>query len=262
MKKIITLLGMLLALKLSAGDDDFCGIRNTTFQSGENITYHIYYTLAGVYVMGGEASFTVNIEQLNNKAVYHMVGQGKTNSFFDGFFKVRDRYESFVDTSTLQPLKFIRNVQEDKYKKKESITFNHDEGTATSENGTHKTPNCIQDAISAVYYARNINFDKYKVNDKIPFDLFIDDETFHLYIRYLGKEKVKTRFGKFNAIKFKPLVIKGNTFKGGENMTVWVTNDGNRLPIRIESDISVGSVKIDMMSYKNLRYPLSAFISF
>lgn len=262
MKKICTLIFILLTLKLSAGDDDFCGIRNTTFQAGENITYHIYYTLAGVYVMGGEASFTTSIEQLNGKIVYHIIGQGKTNSFFDGFFKVRDKYESYIDTTTMQPLKFVRNVQEDQYKKKEIITFNHDAGTATSGDGVYKTSNCVQDAISSVYYARNINFDKYKVNDKIPFDLFIDNETFHLYIRYLGKEKVKTRFGKFNAIKFKPLVIQGNTFKGGENMTVWITNDANRLPIRIESGISVGSVKIDMMSYRNLRYPLSSLISF
>ncbi len=262
MKKICTIFLLCIGLRLHAGDDDFCNVKNTAFKAGEDITYHVYYTLAGIYVMGGEASFTINAEQLNGKPAYHMIAQGRTNSFFDGFFKVRDKYESYIDTETLQPLKFVRSVEEGKYKKKETTFFNHNTNTATVENNTYKTPKCIHDAISSVYYARNINFNKYNKNDKIPFDLFIDNEVYHLYIRYLGKERVKTRFGKFNAIKFKPLLIKGETFSGGEKMTVWVTDDENHLPIRIESEISVGSIKVDMMMYRNLRYPLSALISF
>jgi hypothetical protein len=123
-------------------------------------------------------------------------------------------------------------------------------------------PNCIQDVLSSIYYARNINFDKYKVEDKIPFDMFLDNEVYHLYIKYMGKETVKTKYGKFKAIKFKPLLIKGTIFEGGEKMTVWVSDDANHIPLRIESPISVGSVKVDMMQYKNLRYPLSSMQSF
>jgi hypothetical protein len=112
-----------------------------------------------------------------------------------------------------------------------------------------------------VYYARNIDFSKYKINDKIPFDMFLDDEVYHLYIRYMGKEKIKTRYGKFNAIKFKPLLIKGTIFEGGEKMNAWVSDDPNHLLLRVESPIAVGSIKVDMMGYRNLRYPLSALIS-
>jgi hypothetical protein len=115
--------------------------------------------------------------------------------------------------------------------------------------------------VSAVYYARNIDFNKYKVNDKIPFDMFLDDEVYHLYIRYMGKEKLKTRYGKFNAIKFKPLLIKGTIFEGGEKMNAWVSDDPNHLLLRVESPIAVGSIKVDMMGYKNLRYPLTSLIS-
>lgn len=262
MKHIFITVLLFITLRLNAGDSDFCGVKNTAFQSGENVTYHIYYTLAGVYVMGGEASFNVTIEQLGGKSVYHVIGQGKTNSFFDGFFKVRDRYESYIDTASLQPLKFIRKIEEGKFKKSETVKFNKDANTATSANGTYKVSNCVQDVMSTVYYARNINFNKYKVNDKIPFDLFVDDETYHLYIRYLGKEKLRTKFGKFNTIKFKPLLVKGSSFSGGEQMTVWVTDDANHLPIRIESGISVGSIKVDMMNYRGLRHIMSAFIDF
>lgn len=90
--------------------------------------------------------------------------------------------------------------------------------------------------------------------------MFLDDETYNLYIRYQGKETIKTKYGKFRAIKFKPLLVKGTIFEGGEKMTVWVSDDGNKIPLRVESPISVGSVKVDMMSYRNLRYPLSSLV--
>jgi Protein of unknown function (DUF3108) len=115
--------------------------------------------------------------------------------------------------------------------------------------------------LSAIYYARNIDFEKYKPDDKIPFTMFLDNEVYNLYIKYLGKETIKTRFGKFNAIKFKPLLVKGTLFEGGEKMTVWVSDDANHVPLRIESPIVVGSVKVDMMGYKNLRYAFSSLIS-
>ena len=127
------------------------------------------------------------------------------------------------------PVKFIRNVDEDGYKIYNNVTFNHEAGTAVTTNGVFKVTNCIQDVISSVYYARNIDFTKYKPGDKIPFDMFLDDEIYHLYLQYEGKENIKTKYGKFRAIKFKPLLIKGTIFQGGEKMNVWVSDDANRL---------------------------------
>ena len=251
---------VLLSFPLRAGDE-FCSVRNTAFQSGESLTFKVYYTLAGVYVAAGEANFSVNLEKLMNKPVYHIVGDGKTYNFYDNFFKVRDKYESFIDTSTLQPMKFIRNVYEGGYKKYENVTFNHSANTAVTNEGVYKVPNCVQDVLSSIYYARNIDFNKYKPGDKIPFSMFLDNETFDLYIRYIGKETIKTKYGKFKAIKYKPLLIKGTIFEGGEKMTVWVSDDQNRIPVRVESPISVGNIKVDMMGYRNLKYPLSSLIS-
>lgn len=241
--------------------NDFCSIRNEAFQAGETLTYKVFYTVIGAYFGAGEATFTCNLENFNNKPVYHVIGDGKTYSFYDKIFKVRDRYESYVDTQTLQPYKFIRNVYEGGYKKYESITFNKNTSTAITNDGVFKTPSCIQDVISAIFYARNIDFSKYKPDDKIPFAMFLDNEVFNMYIRYVGRETVKTRYGKFRAIKFKPLLIKGTLFEGGEKMTVWVSDDENHLPVRIESPISVGSVKVDLIGHKNLRHQLSSLIS-
>jgi hypothetical protein len=240
--------------------DEFCGIANTAFQAGEQITFHVYYAVAGIYINAGAATFTATLETFNNRPVYHVVGDGKTNSNYDWIYKVRDRYETYIDTATLQPYKFIRNINEGGYKKYETITFNRDANTAVTNNGVFKMPDCVQDVLSAMYYARNVDFSKYKPEDKIPFQMFLDNEVFNMYIRYLGKETVKTQYGRFRAVKFKPLLLKGTIFEGGEKMTVWVSDDPNRVVLRVESPIVVGKVKIDMMSYRNLKHPLTSLV--
>lgn len=262
MKKRILVILLLSLCAWETPGDDFCSIRNNSFSAGENISLIVFYNALGIYVNAGTASFTVTTERLNNKPVYHIIGTGVTNSKYDWIFKVRDRYETFIDTTNLLPYKFIRNVDEGGYKKYENITFNHSANTALSTQGVYKVPSCIQDVVSSMYYSRNINFNNYKPGDKIPFTIFLDNEVYNMYIRYQGKETIKTRYGKFKAIVFKPLLVKGSLFEGGEKMTVYVSDDENKVPLRIESPLLVGSVKVDLMSYQNLRYPLTSLISF
>ena len=105
------------------------------------------------------------------------------------------------------------------------------------------------------------DFEKYKANDTIPVTLFLDDSIYPVYIRYLGKESLTTREGTYNCIKFRPLLIEGTLFKGGEKMTVWVTDDGNKIPVQVESPILVGSVKAELYRYEGLRHPVTAKVN-
>lgn len=242
--------------------NEFCGgIRNTAFQAGEYLRYRVNYGVAGLRLTtGGDASFTTTLEKFQGRDVYHLIGEGKTSSFYDKFFRVRDKYESYVDTATLQPYKFLRDVNEGGYKTYENVSFIKSTRTAITNTGVYNIPECIQDVLSAIFYARNIDFNHYKVDDKIPFDMFLDRQVYHLYVRYLGKETIRTSYGKFRTIKFKPLLVKGTMFEGGEKMTVWVSDDANHIAVRIESPITVGKVSVDMSYYRNLRYPLTSLI--
>jgi hypothetical protein len=259
---IICLAVVLSSSKLGNTQPEFCGITNTAFIAGEQITYHVYYSVIGAYILAGTGIFTNTLETFNNRKVYHIVGEGKTNPSYDWIYKVRDKYESYIDTSTLQPLKFIRDVNEGGYKFYETITFNRSANTAVTNKGVYKMPDCVQDVVSAMYYARKIDFNKYKSGDKIPFKMFLDHEVFNMYIRYLGKETIKTQYGRFKAIKFKPLLLKGTIFEGGEKMTVWVSDDPNHVVLRVESPIVVGKVKVDMMGYRNHKHPLTSLVKF
>lgn len=252
---------LLIGLSRSAtAQNDFCGISNKCIRDGEKLNFRVYYNLSAIWVAAGEANFTTRQETLNGRSVFHIIGDGQTYKSYDWIYRVRDRYETYIDTETLLPLKFLRNVDEGGYKFTNNVTFDQEHRKAYSNKKTFNVPQCIQDVLSAIYYARNIDYSKYKPGSKIPFSMFLDDEVYSLYIRYVGKEKVKTKYGTFNAIKITPLLIKGTIFKGGEKMVVWVSDDNNHIPLRVDSPILVGSIKVDMMGYSNLRHPLSSLI--
>lgn len=260
MSKWIGILLIMLSSVPAGAKDDFCHTTNKCLQAGEKLRFVIYYNLSAIWVAAGEAAFTTSLTDLNGKKVFHIVGDGRTYDHYNWIFKVRDRYETFLDTSNLLPYKFIRDVNEDGYKIFNHVTFNRDYNKAYSNRKRFDVPVCVQDVLSAIYYARNIDYSKYKTGDKIPFSMFLDDEVYHLYIRYAGKARIKTKYGIFNAIKITPLLIEGTLFKGGEDMVVWVSDDRNHIPLRVESPILVGSVKVDLMSFSKLRHPLTSLI--
>jgi hypothetical protein len=255
MKKAYYLLGIFLFSSFSLFAQTAVE-SNYAFQPQEKISYNVYYNVIGIYVNAGSATFTTSTERMQDQDVFHVIDEGATNPHYDWIFKVRDRYESYFTANDLQPVKFIRNINEGKYKKHEEITFDHETNTASTKSGMFKVPENVQDVISIMYYARNINYAQFKTDNKIPFTMFLDDKVYNMYIHFIGKETVKTKYGKFNAIKLKPLLLKGSVFKGGEKMTIWVTDDANHIPVRVESPIIVGSVKIDLMHYENLKTPI------
>ncbi|WP_346236523.1 DUF3108 domain-containing protein [Niabella insulamsoli] len=239
-----------------------CGINNTAFKAGEKVEFVVYYTAAKlINVTAGAGSFTTTLEKLNGKSVYHVVGEGHTLPSYEWAYKAKDTYETFMDVETLQPLKFVRNINEGGYKKYQNVSFNKSANTAISSEGVFKIPACAHDVVSAVFYARNIDFNRLKPGvDRVPFTVFLDNETHPMQIRYLGKETISTKYGKFKTVKIKPSTIKGTIFKDDDQMTVWVTDDANHVPVRIESPIIVGKVRIDMTNFQNLRNPMSALV--
>jgi len=252
---------LLLLLPFSAlAQNEFCGISNTAFQPGERLAFKVWYKMGRLWVGAGQASFATEAATMQNRKTYHVVGDGQTLKSYEWFYKVRDRYETYIDMETMLPLKFIRNVNEGGYRIYNNVTFNHRISQAVSTNGVFNIPNCTQDVLSAIFYARNIDYSRYQPGAKIPFNMFLDDKVYNLYIRYIGKQQIQTRYGTFNAIKISPMLIEGTIFKGGEKMSVWVSDDANHVPLRIESPILVGDIIVDLMGYQQLRHPLTSLV--
>lgn len=246
-----------------------CMLENSTFSIGESLSYKVYYNASMLWINVGKATFDVNETVLNGKNVLHTVSTGRTNTSGDWIFKVRDRYESYIDPVSMRPLKFIREVSEGGYNKKNYLTFQHSQnkviidktilkGKVTTQNKSIPISSCAQDLLSAVYYARCLDYKSMHVGEVINLDLFIDDDTYPIGITFLGYENVKTDLGKFRCAKFTPTLLQGDVFSGDEKMVVYVTDDANKLPVLIESPLSVGYAKVYLNSFKGLRYPLEA----
>ena len=244
-------------------DTGFCNQVNNAYNSGEIINYTIYYNVIGLYVNAGSANFTTQASTYNGMDTYTFTANGKSNSRYDWIFKVRDKYESIVDRKTLLPLQFTRQINEGKFHYIETLQFNQKAKLVvnTSKTEPFKISDCTHDVISAVYAARNINYANYKVNEKVYLNFFLDKELYPSYFKFLGRDEITTRYGTFKVIKLAPLLVKGTVFDGGEKMLIWVTDDSNHIPVRIETPIVVGSIKVDMVGYQNLRHPLSSLIS-
>ncbi|OFY20383.1 MAG: hypothetical protein A2W98_10760 [Bacteroidetes bacterium GWF2_33_38] len=240
-----------------------CFEKNIAFQEGELITYSVSYNWGFLWVNAGEAYFKVDSTIYNGRKAYFIDSYGTTFKEYDWIFKVRDRYQAIVDKETLRPLKFSRDVYEGGLKIDEKYVYDYSKNLIYSDIEKSKEPRitdtlklspCTFDVLSMIYFARNLDFSKYKVGDKIPISLIIDNSVYDLYIRYQGKEIVETRTGqKFPCIKFTPLLVEGTIFSGGEEMTAWVTDDDNKIPIFIEANILVGYIKVYISGLKGLR---------
>jgi hypothetical protein len=241
-------------------DNNICRQPNTSYKEGEKIKYSIYYNVIGIYVNAGKAEFTTQLSSFEGKDTYTFRAIGKSNSKYDWIFKVRDVYESIVDVKTLLPYQFTRNINEGNFHQTDLISFNQKAKNATTLGNTYPTSDCTYDVISAIYAARNISFDNLQLNEKVYLNFFLDKELYPSYFKYLGKEQITTQYGTFKAIKLAPLLVKGSMFKGGEQMTIWVTDDANHIPVRIQTPIIVGNIKVDMVGYENLRHPLNSLI--
>jgi len=226
-----------------------------SFKAGEFLRFRLHYG----FVDAGEATVSVNESaDINGREVLHVVGKGKTLGAFNWFFKVDDRYETYLDKKGVFPWKFVRRIHEGSYKKSQDYFFHQDKETVDNGAGkTFKVPTGIQDMISTFYYARTLDFSEMKVGEVVAIETFLDDELYTLNVKYLGKEEIKIRTGKFRCMKFVPVVQEGRIFKSDEDMQVWITDDDNHIPILAKAKILVGSIKMEVVEYKGLAHKVA-----
>jgi hypothetical protein len=247
-----------------------CINKNTAFSTGEELHFKVIYNWGLIWLESGHASFTVRSALQNGKNCYLFNGTGSTYPKYDWFYKVKDYFEASVDSESFRPVKFFANIQEGSKRDKHTYLFNNtnkraytiiNRGGEPVQVDTLKIGNCTIDVLTAIYYARNIDYSNCKPNDTVSISLLLDGKVYPIYVRYIGKEVYRSEeLGAYNCIKFKPLLVEGSIFKKGEDMTVWVTNDKNKIPLYIETPIIVGTIKVRLASFKGLRNPVDAKI--
>jgi hypothetical protein len=257
----IRILPFLLILSVFLSQNGMSQVKNTAFGPGEKLTYKVYYNL--FRLQAGTATFEIRdaFKKVNGRDCYNIVGTGKTTDACDMFFMVRDHYESYIDAELLMPWRFVRVVNEGGFKFDDYVRFDPIQKTAVSKKQKEvkqPMPDNFHDVLSALYYFRTFDWENAQEGQVFEVDIFLDDQLYKGGVKYLGRETIKTDLGKVKCLKLQPNVISGNVFKENAKMFLWVTDDENRIPVRIESDIVVGTIKADLISYDNLRNEFTA----
>jgi len=253
-------------LEPNLNDKIYRQLDNQSFGKGERLEYklHVGFLNVGFGVM----EISPHIFQINNRSCYRMDVYGETVGVWTLFYKVKDNWGSYIDTASIVPQRFYRYIRENRYRKNEIVDFYHDTDTAIvnkldgetrelKEKQHFSIPNNSQDLVSGYYFLRTLNYDTIKVNSEIKVEAFFDDEIYNFVVKYLGKEVVKTKLGKINAIILSPRMPENKLFGGEDPIKLFLSDDKNKIPLKVHASMFVGSVEVDILKADNLRNELN-----
>jgi hypothetical protein len=242
--------------------DGFRAIKNTSFAPGEHIEYRVHYGI----INAAEAIVDVEnkIQKVNNRPCYVVKVTGKTTGAFDLVSRVRDTWQSYIDTTAMIPHQFYTNKREGGYKNIEKVVFDHENEIANrydldnkKEKNTYKVPKNIQDVVSGYYYLRTVDFSNMKVGQAVTVKAFFEGDIFDMKMKYAGKEKIKTKFGYAKVFKINPILPNNSFFEDENSIRIWVSDDENKIPLKVEVDLKIGSISMDIKKFSGLKNPLN-----
>lgn len=258
----ITLLVIIIAGFKAGIDTLYRSVPNNNFTTGETLTYRIHYGL----INAAEAIMHVDdkYHYLNGRPCYKIDVYGNTTGLFDVMFRIRDNWGAYVDTAALVPHKAYRDIEEGKYRKYEIVNFEHPKDKATVINldketkkpkkkGEFPIPDEVFDMVSAYYYLRTVDFRKLKVGEVVTVKSFYENEVYEVDIKFLGRELLKTKVGDINALIISPILPENSLFDGANPVKAWISDDMNKVPLKVQAKLTVGALEIDIKEMKNLR---------
>ena len=249
MKSKIIILVILLS-QLAFGKDNFRKIKNDAFTVGEKLTFNVKYgfVTAGIAVME-----IPKIKKIAGRDTYHVTFSVNSLPSFDPFYKVRDRYETYLDVESLFPWRFEQHVREGGFSMDFAAFFDHRKGVAKTSKGSYKIPANINDIVSAFYYARTLDYSKLKIGDKFELHNFYKNKVYPLDVVYKGKETIEVEAGTFKCIMVEPIIVEGGLFKTEGQITIWLSDDELKIPVKVKTKIIIGSIDAELSKIEGLK---------
>lgn len=232
-------------------------IVNHAFKAGEYLKYRVYYSSSLGNLTAGEAILTVGKHEYKDagqtRNIYRITGVGNSKGMFNWFYKVRDKFETFANKKTLLPYVFIRKTREGNYRQNDMVVFDREKDVAvTNHKDTTEIHDGVHDFVSALYFMRTLNVDDFDADSMYYIDFFLDDSVYTSAVKYRGKSEVHTQWGTITCLKIAPMMASGEVFAESYPMLVYVSDDGNHVPMLAESKVIVGSIKMELIEYDGL----------
>lgn len=255
MRKLFLLIVFLITLT-DAQSQELPILKEPVFQQGEILQYKLRYGI----ITAAEGTIKVLNSDLkfDGKPTYRLSVDAKTAGTFDIFYKVRDHYDSYIDKDDLTPYFYQENIRESSYKREDKARFYQEGKKVVSNKGTFATPtDQTFDLVSAYYFARSLDISRLKVGEQFKLNYYLGKDISQLTIKYVGKEVIKSKLGNIRCLKFSPSIQPGRIFRKDSALYLWITDDGNRVPVKAQVEIIVGSVTMEIKSAEGLKYPLA-----
>lgn len=232
-------------------------IQNLAFSGGEYLRFDVHFG----FVTAGEAVMKVTdtIHQ-SGRPVHRIDFTLESKPFFDFFFKVRDKYVTLIDREGMFPWRFEQHIREGSFARDFTAEFDQYQHVAITSGGRYRTPPYVQDMMSAFYFARTIDFRGFRPGQKVHLQNFYKDSTYNLDVKYKGIQVIETGAGKFRCIIIEPLAQEGGLFKSEGKILIWMTDDDRRIPVKVSTEIKIGSVESELAEYRGINGPIGAKI--
>lgn len=261
MKKLISVLVLLFVLSSMSIAQTLPYLPEPTFKAGEVLKYKLRYGILSAAT--GTLAVHESKYDFGVKDAMHLSVFGQTSGAFSKLYTVKNQYDSYIDRRNFLPILYTENIRENNYRRVEYATFDHKSRKVNGKKGKFTSPTAQTfDLVSAYYFSRNLDFSTLKKGDKFKITYFLNDEVAQLGVEYIGVEKVKSVLGTLECIKLSPEISPGRIFKKSSRLYLWVTNDGNRIPVKAQVDIIIGSVTMDLVSADGLKFPLGERVSY
>lgn len=238
-----------------------CEIQNSYFQGGEDLSYDLYFKYGIINKKAGNSSLRVVNDSYNGQDAYKMTLIAKSSGLVKAFFSISDTITSYM-SKQLVPLAYMKDAHEDGDYTTERATYTYGPDGVKVRNinirngnlrydTVHAAKNCMYDMLSIVYYVRALDYSTLKKGDKVSVSFFSGRRKMNMDIEHHGIENVSANNGqKYNCIKLS-LVMNADAFADkDEAMKVFLTNDSNRIPVRIDSKLKLGSTRVILNGYK------------
>lgn len=234
------------------------------YKSGELLEYTLQYGFFNT----SYASLEIKEEKLEEELVHRATAVGKTTGLARLFFKVDDLYEAFFPINKVKPIKSIRDIYEGGYTRKAETYYDDNNKTATilnkitNERKIINLENNYQDIVSTFYFLRkHLDITELNEGDLIGVNIFFDQQNYPFKMKFLGIENLKTRFGLIECMKLNPYMEAGRVFRSNKGLELWVTNDDNRIPIKVRANLRVGTITADLTSFRGIANPFKIIIN-
>lgn len=224
-------------------------ISQSAFGVGERLVFNVGYS----FIKAGEAVMAVpKLDTLFGRRCFKILFTVNSTPAFSRFYKVEDRYETFLDTAGLFPWKFTQKIREGKYSRDFSAVFDQWNHVARTSEGVHRIPPYVHDIVSAFYFARTLDYSRSQPGDKVYLQNFYKDSTYSLAVKYLGRQQIEVDAGTFNCVMIEPLIKEGGLFKSEGQVIVWLTDDDRKIPVKVSTKVLIGSIDAELREYSGV----------